>query len=229
MWCTWCYDKKAVEENLPFNLPSDHRLNKFKYPETYNRLKEIFNQYASVDMMWYCYHTHDTQTNEALNQAIASIAPKSVCYSGSISLYSHITLAIGTHNMGYYDFFSALLKEVGVTMTPGLANFLNGKQKRKIQKRMYIRRLEVRIAWSKSQKKQLQEIYKERTNTSYGHGVALTEITNKKRKQNLEKVSATAKRCKYGSESHQRITHKDCPENPKNEQLKRDCMDTFTK
>ena len=78
---TWCYDKKAIEEDLPFHPPSDHRLNKEKYPETYEQLKDIFNQYASVEMMQYCNHPHDTQTNEALNQAIANIAPKSVCYA----------------------------------------------------------------------------------------------------------------------------------------------------
>jgi hypothetical protein len=87
------------------------------------------------------------------------MAPKSVCYSGGISLYNRITLVIGTHNMGYYDFYSTLFKEIGVAMTPGLATFLNTMQKRKIRKRMYKRWLKVKIAPSKSQKKQLQKIY----------------------------------------------------------------------
>jgi hypothetical protein len=76
---TWCYDKKAAEENLPFNPPSEHRLDKLKYLETYNQVQEVFKHYASVDMMQYCNHPHDTQTNEVLNQAITNIALKSVC------------------------------------------------------------------------------------------------------------------------------------------------------
>jgi hypothetical protein len=51
-------------------------LDKLKYPDTYNQLKEIFDQYVSVDIMQYCNHPHNMQTNEALNQAIANIAPK---------------------------------------------------------------------------------------------------------------------------------------------------------
>jgi hypothetical protein len=124
---SWCYGKKAIEENLPYYPPSDHRLNKVKYPETYNQLETIFSQYASVEMMQYCNHPHDTQTNEALNQAIAVVAPKSVCYSGTVSLYSRIALVIGIHNMGYYYFFHALFTEIGVS----IATFLKTKKKQK--------------------------------------------------------------------------------------------------
>jgi uncharacterized hydantoinase/oxoprolinase family protein len=80
--------------------------------------------------------------------------------------------------MGYYDFYKTLFEDVGVMMTAGLAKFFNTKQKRKIAKRTYKRRLEVKMARSKSQKK--QEIYKERTDKSYGHAVALTEVNRKK-------------------------------------------------
>jgi len=68
-------------------------------------------------------HSHDTQTNEALNQAIVNVAPKSVCCSGSISLYSRIALVIGTYNLELYHFFESLFHEVGVQMTPVLAKF----------------------------------------------------------------------------------------------------------
>ncbi len=164
-------------------------------------------------MMQYCNHPHDTQTNEALNQANAVVAPKSVCYSGTISLYNRIALVIGIHNMGHYYFFVALFREIGVSMTTGLAKFLNAKQEKKNKKGTYVKRLDVKIARLKTQKKQLQDIYKERTDTSYGHAVALSSISTKKRQQNNDQP-LTKKKCKCGSETHQRVTHKDCPENP---------------
>jgi hypothetical protein len=120
------------------------------------------------------------QTNKALNQAIAVVAPKSVCYSGTISLYNRIALVIGIHNMGHYYFFDALFHETGVSMTMGLAKFLNAKQEKKYRKGTYVKRLDVKIARSKMQKKQLQDIYKERRDTSYGHAVALSSISTKK-------------------------------------------------
>jgi hypothetical protein len=128
---SWCYDKKAIQDNLPYYPLSDHRLNKEKYPKTYQQLQDIFSQYASVEMMQYCNHPHDTQTNKALNQAIAVVAPKSVCYSSTISLYNRIVLVIGIHNMRHYYYFDALFREIGVSMTAGLAKFLNAKQEKK--------------------------------------------------------------------------------------------------
>jgi len=108
---SWCYDKKAIQENIPYNPPADHRLDRSKYPETDQQLKEIFAQYSSIEMMSYCNHPYDTQTNEALNQVIATVALKSVCYSGSISLLSRIALVIGIHNRGYYNFFYRIVSK----------------------------------------------------------------------------------------------------------------------
>jgi predicted RNA methylase len=126
-----------------------------------------------VEMMQYCNHPHDAQTNEAQNQAIAVVTPKRFCYSGTISLYSRIALVIAIHNMGYYDFFDTLFTEIGVFMTVGLEFFLKTKQEKKITKGNYRKRLEVKVARSKMQKKQLHDIYKEHADTSYGHAVAL--------------------------------------------------------
>ena len=76
----------------------------------------------------HCNHPHDTQTNEALNQSIANITPKSICYSGTISLYSWIALVNGMHNIGYYNFFVELFNELGAAMALRLATFLKNKQ-----------------------------------------------------------------------------------------------------
>jgi hypothetical protein len=118
-----------------------------------NKLQDHFKYYASVKMMQYCNHPHDIQTNEALNQAIANMAPKSICYSGSISLISHIAIVIGVHNLGLYIFFEKLFEKVRVQMTKVLAVFLHAKQKRKENKQTYQKRLDVKARQSKSQKK----------------------------------------------------------------------------
>jgi len=215
----WCYDKKAIEHNLPYNPPVDHRMDKEKYPETYQQLKEHFNYYASVEMMRYCTHPHDTQTNEALNQAIANVAPKSVCYSGTISLNSRIGLIIGIHNMGLHSFFDGLFTTVGMSMTNVLGSFLKWKELEKERKKTYQQRFDVKIRRSKSQKKALQDIYKERTDVSYGHAVGLP-MNNNKRQRKASRVESSiddkqAKKCKCGSTEHLRVTHKNCPMNKK--------------
>jgi hypothetical protein len=105
------------------------RLQKDKHPETYLQLQQIFNQYASDEMMTFFNHPYDMQTNEALNQAITNSAPKSVCYSSSISLYTRIALVISIHNQGHLSLFTKLLCELGVLMTAPLAGFLEQQRR----------------------------------------------------------------------------------------------------
>jgi len=136
--------------------------------------------YASVEMMEYCTHPHDTQTKEALNQAIANVAPKSMCYSGTVSLNSRIAIVIGMHNLGLYEFFASLSTKVGMQMTPVWSRFLHSKKKEKEWKKNYQQWFDVKVRRSKSQKKALQEIYKEHTDVSYGHAIGLP-VNNKKR------------------------------------------------
>jgi hypothetical protein len=55
--------------------------------------------------MEYCNHPFDTQTNEALNQAIMMVAPKNVCFSSTGSLFSWVAMVIGIHNLRNELFF----------------------------------------------------------------------------------------------------------------------------
>ncbi len=134
---TWCYDKKAQRCNITYTPPGDHRINKDHDPRSYEQLKKIFDQYANIKQMAYCNHPFDTQTNEALTQAIANVAPKSVCYSSTISLYSRIALIIGVHNLGRVVFSTQLFDELGVDPGDELMNFLQLKEKNKERKKNY--------------------------------------------------------------------------------------------
>lgn len=113
----WCYDKKAALLGKCFKPPKDHRINK-KDAKIYLQLKQVFDQYGSPSMMAHCYHPYSTQTNEALNNAVANVAPKTVCYSGTLSLNCRIALVIGIHNMGHVEYLRALFNVNGVTITP---------------------------------------------------------------------------------------------------------------
>jgi hypothetical protein len=79
-----------------------------------------------------------------------------------------------------------------------------------------------RLHGQRNRRNNCKKYIKECTDTSYGHAVALTAINTKKRKSNADEQNAMKKKCKCGSETHQRITHKDCPENPKYKELQGD-------
>jgi len=86
--------------------------------------------------MKYCNHPFDTQTTEALNQAIVNVAPKHVCYSSTTNLNSGIALVNGSHNMGQT-----------------LTEFLCKKQTRKLQKRNYQKQVSTIVKRSRQQQK----------------------------------------------------------------------------
>jgi hypothetical protein len=77
-------------------------------PVTYLQLRKFFDQYVCIKQMAYGNHPFNTQTNESLNQAIATVAPKNVCYSGSGIFYSRIAMLIGIHNLGNELFFKQI-------------------------------------------------------------------------------------------------------------------------
>jgi len=219
----WCYDLKAEEKNEVYNPPAEHRINRENDGDTYLQLKKIFDQYASIQQMEYCNHCFDTQTNESLNEAIATVAPKNVCYSNSISLYSRIALVIGIHNLGYQQFFLQLFGELQMSYN-NLSCYLNARDNKKEQRRSYQQKFDVKVRRSKQQKKSREEVYKERVDTSYGPGVGLmagmcstvketssqTQETVGKHKKR-KTINGTTKQCKCGSSTHQRTSHKDCP------------------
>jgi len=127
---SWCYNAKAKAPGKQYKAPAEHRIKKDD-TTTYQQLKKIFDQYANLEQMGYCNHPYDTQTNESLNQAIATLAPKNNCYSGTISLYSRIALVIGIHNLGHVEHFNLLFETLGMAMTPNLMVYLEGKQRKK--------------------------------------------------------------------------------------------------
>jgi hypothetical protein len=207
---SWCYDKKAQKLGKKFNPPKDHRIDR-NDEKTYLQLKSIFDQYANVSMMAQCNHPFDTQTNEALNNAIANVAPKTVCYSGTISLSCRINLIIGIHNMGHVPYLSSLFGRIGVAMTPIMERFLIEKSRKKEYKQKYINKVEVKSRRSKKQRRTWQQVYQERTDTSYGPGIALIPTASQKKRRIDTLKDVTGKTCKCGSSSHRRTTHKDCP------------------
>jgi hypothetical protein len=102
--------------------------------------------------MSYCNHPFDTQTNECLNQAIATLTPKNVCYSSSIILFSRVALVVGIHNLGYELFFKRIFKELSMT-TNYVTDYLKYRDKGKECKRNYQRKIHVKVNRSKNQKK----------------------------------------------------------------------------
>ena len=156
---TWCNDLKAKEKNEVNIAAPEHRIKKTDQ-DTSLQLKTIFDQYTSVEQMGYCKHLFDTQTNESLNESIANVAPKNVCYSNSISLFSRVSIVIGVHNLGYSNFFHSVFEELTMSWS-NISEYLKRKHDKKEKRRSYQQKFDVKVRRSKQQKKSREEVYKE--------------------------------------------------------------------
>jgi hypothetical protein len=94
--------------------------------------------------MGYCNHLFDTQTNESLNESIANIAPKNVCYSNSISLFSRVALVIGVHNLGYHNLFHGVFDELEMSWS-NISQYLKRKDEKKENRRSYQQKFDVKV------------------------------------------------------------------------------------
>jgi hypothetical protein len=108
----WCYDLKAREKIKFMFHQQNIELTSTQITRATFSIKKKNDQYASVEMMVYCNHFFDTQTNESLSESIANVALKNICYSNSVTLFSRIALVIGSHNLGYSKFFHVAFEEL---------------------------------------------------------------------------------------------------------------------
>ena len=77
-------------------------------------------------------HPHDTQLNEAMNNAFSYVAPKNKNDSRSMELMSRISMVIGMHNIGKYNFMKRFVTNMEMTDEN---QFMNSLRKEDLKKR----------------------------------------------------------------------------------------------
>ena len=113
---SWCYFLKAEREGKKYapanNLPIYCKKVNNK---TYQQLTDAVKCFQEEENVKECLHNFDTQQNEALNMAVSRYVPKFKHYGTTMALDTRIRCVISSHNMGYRDFYLALLTDLGCT------------------------------------------------------------------------------------------------------------------
>ena len=78
---------------------------KVEHQNLYKQMKEIFEKLTSDDRLRECHHRYDSQVNEALNVSVGKYARKGRTYCTTMSLTNRVNIAMGTHNLGYHEFW----------------------------------------------------------------------------------------------------------------------------
>ncbi len=89
-------------------------LDKKTHKTRFDQLMHVFQQYCSPEKMEELRHPYDTQTNEALNWSMATLAPKTKSFSTGHSLPLRICLCVCKKNLGEEEMIHRILHKMKI-------------------------------------------------------------------------------------------------------------------
>ena len=93
---------------------------KDKHRKLYHDLTQAYAPFITHAMMSVLHHTYGTQKNEALNNSVATYAPKSKTYSLTNSLHCRVSIAAGLQIIGYEAFWYCVFHSFGIDFDKNL-------------------------------------------------------------------------------------------------------------
>ena len=79
-------------------------------------MKEIYERFTTPQNLEQCRHGFTTQSNEAFNTSIATLAPKNKTYGTTMSLTNRVVIAIGVKNLGRVRFWERVYEKLQISI-----------------------------------------------------------------------------------------------------------------
>ena len=114
------YRQQAISSPRGFLHPLHHRRRK-DVPanrEGHMEIRKCFFLNQSL-------HPFHTQTNEARNQAQAGLTPKAKSFHESMSFHYRHAIQVGTHNLGFRQFWTQVFDDIGVPYSQSFVDHLD--------------------------------------------------------------------------------------------------------
>ena len=89
-------------------------------------------------------HPFHTQTNEARNQAQAGLTPKAKSFHESMSFHYRHAIQVGTHNLGFRQFWTQVFDDIGVPYSQSFVDHLDRVVSRRKRWKEYHGKIEVK-------------------------------------------------------------------------------------
>ena len=109
---------------------------KIKHAALYEEMTGDLARFLVPEMMGMLQHDWSTQINEAMNQSVASYAPKNKTYSKSTSLLVRVNIAAAVQIIGHASLWRRIFIEFGLTIDANLKDILTAKDKKKMRKKI---------------------------------------------------------------------------------------------
>ena len=199
------------------------------HSDIWGALTEIIDNYCKIERIKEVLHSKHSNTNEALNHAAVSHAPKGIHYASSSSLESRVHTMIAIHNMGHQQFVNTILTSLGSRVGCYLHEWAikrdrdkDSKRERERKKgRKFARKMGTDKEWAwKVKENQLEK----QGTIGYKSGIGLdTEAMLSKLDNNkVSNTMASKKICRSGCGLTGHYDRRDlfCPLNPINQKNK---------
>ena len=112
---TWCYKLKAQKEGKVYHPPPNRPFYcKTKDSKMYKQLVTSLSRFQTSEALKESMHFLDTQSNEAMNQAVARFCPKFKHFGTTMTLATRVHLAIHIRNKGYKECYLELFNKLGI-------------------------------------------------------------------------------------------------------------------
>ena len=190
---------------------------KVKHSELYHQMTLDMARFISPDMLSMLQHDWSTQINEAMNNSVASYAPKSRTYSTTNSLEARVNIAGATQVIGHKKFWTKIFEEFEVKIDDNLLHVLQCKDKRKLKKKIHDKTKEGKRKQSELKYQSLADNHKKqmidlKNGHKYETGISISEA-----RKSLKDVPARNIGCKetwtciyYHPKYCTKKGHKDC-------------------
>ena len=116
----WCYNLQARSLQQRHTKPkTGGYYTKAKENECYLALKSALEPFMKKELLVESMHDMSTQNNEALNNSIAHLCPKTKHLSSTHTILTRVAIAVCYCNMGFGQFYKLLLEnQLHVDTTP---------------------------------------------------------------------------------------------------------------
>ena len=122
---------KEKEKNLKTKVNSKYFRSKINDQKLYNQITECVRPYLTDDKLRMLNHPWSTKLNEALNNQIASHAPKTKTFCRTMSLKTRVGIAAAVQALGYQEFWTRIFNELGLDMDASFAASLKARDTKK--------------------------------------------------------------------------------------------------
>ena len=107
-----------------------------KHPKTYQMISNTYQKFITEERLRQLHHPWSTQSNEALNRSVSSLAPKDRTFSKTESLQTRVAVAAAIKNVGYERFWVIIFKRLHIPFDYNIRKFIRSLDVRKEKQRI---------------------------------------------------------------------------------------------